>query len=29
LGILSAGFYFVWQKQVKLGEVPSIDEENK
>ena len=25
LGILSLGFYIVWQKQVKLAEIPTID----
>ena len=29
LGLLSAGFYFMWQKLVKLSEVPTIEGEEK
>jgi len=29
LAVLSGGFYFVWQKQIKLGEVPTIDDKDK
>ena len=29
LGLLSTGFYIMWQKQIKLSEVPSIDSGEK
>jgi len=29
LGILSLGFYVVWQKQIKLGELPTIEGEEE
>ena len=29
LGLLSLGFYVIWQKQVKLSEIPTIELEEK